>query len=62
MTAVDPVQLLRDLVVKWGSQAAVARRLKVSPSYIGDILKGAKSPGPKVLSRLGIKRKLVYVQ
>ena len=58
---VDPIEFLHVLVKKHGSQLAAAKVLGVSASYLGDILKGSKPPGPKVLRALRLKRKLVYV-
>lgn len=38
------------------SQADLARKMDVSPAYLGDVLHGRKPIGPKVLKYLGLKK------
>ena len=35
-----------------------AKQLKISAPYLSDILLGRRSPGPKVLKRLGLSRRV----
>jgi len=42
------------------TQAAVARELGISPAHLSDLLRGNRSPGPKVLKKLGIERVVEY--
>jgi transcriptional regulator with XRE-family HTH domain len=60
--ATDPVAVLRRLVKKYGTQRAAAVRLGVSASYLGEILKGTRPPGPTILQALRLKRKTVYTR
>jgi DNA-binding MarR family transcriptional regulator len=41
-------------------QVALAKKLKISPQYLCDILKRRRQPGPKVLKGMGIKRAITY--
>lgn len=43
-----------------GSQDALAKKLKVSPAYINDILHGRREPGPAVYRPLGFERIVRY--
>ena len=38
-----------------------AKKLQISPPYLSDILLGKRSPGPKVLKRLGLTRRVQRV-
>ena len=46
---------LRRAVSEAGSQSGAAQRLGVTRSYMHDLLKGRRRPGPRVLRRLGIR-------
>ncbi|MDV2988560.1 MAG: hypothetical protein P3T54_00135 [Dehalogenimonas sp.] len=41
-------------------QKAAAKALKISPQYFGDIMRGNREPGPKVLAELGLERRVYY--
>jgi transcriptional regulator with XRE-family HTH domain len=45
------------------SRSELARRMNVTPSYVGDYLNGRNSPGPDVMERffsaLGVKARIV---
>lgn len=56
----DPVECLRALVEKHGTQKRVAGRLGVSRSYLADILNGRKPPGQRILAKLGFRQVKVY--
>jgi hypothetical protein len=49
-------QLIADLVQNEGSQAAAAAKLKISPTYIGELLRGTRTPGPSILKFFGVER------
>ena len=51
---------LRALVKVYKTQAQVAAYLNVSPSYITDILQGQRQPGPELLKRLGLEKRVSY--
>jgi Helix-turn-helix len=46
---------LKQLVEKAGSQAALAKELGVSPSYLSDVLNGLRQPGISLLAPLGLE-------
>lgn len=46
--------LLR-LIAQEGGQNAAARRLGVTKSYLSDLLKNRRRPGPKILEPLGFR-------
>ena len=56
MTRDQVVKRIRDLVNKAGSQRLIAQRFGVSDAYLGDVLKGQRKPGPKILKQLGLER------
>jgi plasmid maintenance system antidote protein VapI len=59
----DPVELLQGLIrEKYKSSAALAAKLGVSRSYLSELLRGSRQPGPKILDRLGLRRHTVYIQ
>ena len=41
-------------------QKAAAKRLRVSPSYLNDVLQGRRAPGKKLLDALFMKRDTRY--
>jgi hypothetical protein len=43
-----------------GSQAGLARQLKISPQFLSDIIRGNRAPGMDLLTRLGLKPVLSY--
>ena len=61
LTRDDVVNMLREQVKLCGySQKTVAFNLGISPSYLSEILKYTREPGPKVLRVLGLRRESVY--
>jgi hypothetical protein len=52
---------LRADVVRLGSQKALAEAIGVHPSYVGDVLKGVRDPGPSILRYFGLREESVYV-
>ena len=53
-------ELLKAACQKPMTQRAVAKHLGVFPSYICDVLKGNRLPGPKILRYLGLERSFDY--
>jgi len=49
-------EALRAEVAKRGTQAAVAKWLGVSRSYVCDILAGNRTAGPELLAKLGLEK------
>jgi hypothetical protein len=43
-----------------GSRKAFAQWAGLSPSYVGDVLRGNREPGQKILDALGLKRVVEY--
>src|SRR5215475_6050788 len=56
----DVVRLLRREVQTCGSQEAFANKAGVSQQYIGDILRGQRVPGEKILKALGLEKIAYY--
>lgn len=52
--------LLEKEVRARGSQTAAAELVGVSNSYLGDVLKGRKEPGKKMLEGMGLQRRIMY--
>lgn len=46
---------LKAEIAKAGGQAALARKLDVTPAYIGNVMAG-KMPGPKIKALLHVER------
>ena len=44
------------LIAEAGSLRALARRWKITPSYLSDLRTGRRAPGPQVLGPLGLTR------
>ena len=38
-----------------GTQKELARKWRISPQYLSDVLAGRRKPGPKILRRLGLR-------
>ncbi len=60
LTLQEIVALVAQVVADEGSQAAAARRIGVSPSFLGEVLRGTREPGPTILKFLGIERQTIY--
>lgn len=60
LTRQDVIILIEELVQEEGSQAAAAKRIGITPSYVGDVLRGTREPGPAILSFFGIEKETVY--
>lgn len=54
-------ELIRDLVKQEGTQTAAAAKLGIVSSYMSDLLKGKRDPGPEVLKFFGLEKKIIYI-
>lgn len=52
----DVRKAARELVRELGSIRPAARKLRVSSSYLHDLVRGRRRAGPNVLRRLGFRR------
>ena len=57
----DVIALIQELVEKEGTQSAAAAKLGIVASYMSDLLKGKRDPGPEVLNFFGLEKKIVYI-
>jgi DNA-binding transcriptional regulator YdaS (Cro superfamily) len=48
--------MLREAVKKAGGQSALARKWKVSQTYIGQAMRGLQRPGDKLCRKMNIER------
>lgn len=55
----DPLRLIEQKINELGLQAA-AREIGVSVKYLQNVRGGFRTPGPKILSGLGLKREVTY--
>lgn len=60
MTADQVRGLMRKRIDKAGSAKAWADEIKVSPSYISDVLTDKREPGESILKALGVERQVIY--
>ncbi len=60
MTNEEIIKILWAMVDEKGSQKAVADILKISPSYLNDILSGNRAISDKVAKEVGYFKKTVY--
>ena len=56
------VEELRLLANCMSTQAALAKRIGITPAYLSDVLTGRRNPGPKVCRFLKVKPVTVYVE
>lgn len=54
------IELIEKIVAEEGSQVKAAKRLDISPAYLGDILKGNRPISESVAQKLGYKRVVSY--
>jgi hypothetical protein len=60
MTKDELLVLLREACAAAESQQAWAKAHGMSASYVGDVLRGRREPGPKVCAVLGFKPVVSY--
>lgn len=57
----DVIRMLRDACAAAGGQAAWARRHRISPGFVNDVLGGRGNPGERMLKALGLATVTKYV-
>lgn len=62
LTSKDVRAELRAMEKEAGGRSALARKLGITASYVGDLLDGKRDPGDKVLPLLGLKKVIFYQQ
>lgn len=62
LTIEDVLDLLRREVKGVGTQEAFAEKAGVTQQYVGDILRGQRKPGEKILDALGLQKVIVYTE
>jgi hypothetical protein len=60
MTENDVRDLLSAECRKAGNQRRWADRHRLSPSYVSDVIKGARNPADAILAALGVRRVVTY--
>lgn len=60
ITAEDFRELLKTLTGIHGSQKELAYYLGISASYMNDLVRGRREPGPKVLKAMMLERVVCY--
>jgi predicted transcriptional regulator len=60
MSESELMKLINAMVEKYGSQAEVADKLKISRAYLNDYLSGRRQAGGKILSALELRRVITY--
>lgn len=56
MTIEQVIKQLKQYVDAHGSQLAAAKSIDCTPPYLNDVLRGKRSPGPKILKALGLQK------
>ena len=62
MRPVDLAKRLKDFVTEHGTQKEAAEELGISQSYLSDLIRHARQPGPDILRKLGLRKTVVYVE
>jgi plasmid maintenance system antidote protein VapI len=60
LTRQDIVAMIQALIEKEGTQVAAAQKIGISPTHIGEIIRGTRDPGPTVLRYFGLGRETIY--
>ena len=56
MTHRNVIDRLHELVTRHGTQAKAAASLGITAVYFGDLLRGRRDPGPRVLAAIGLRK------
>lgn len=64
MKRLNHLQVVELLRKRQGDRPAMklADELGISKSYLSEIFKGTREPGPSVLEKLGLKREVIYLE
>ena len=60
ITQDEILEIIEEMVKKWGSQKEVAEQLEISNAYMSDILAGLRPVSDAVAKKLGYKRVIKY--
>ena len=58
--SLDPIAVLRQRVADAGTAKRFAEAHGVSAQHVGDVLRGHRTPGPRMLAILGLTRVTTY--
>lgn len=58
----EVLERLKDFVREAGTPAQAAKLLRMSPQYLGDILKGNRSISATTAEKLGFRKKVSFVE
>lgn len=56
------LSLIRKEVGRAGGIRALSREWEINPSYLSDVLRGRRDPGPAMTRHFGLKVKRVFVR
>lgn len=54
------IKKIEQIIEERGTKKAAAEFLEVSQQYLGDLLKGRRDPGKKILDKLGLESSVIY--
>jgi transcriptional regulator with XRE-family HTH domain len=60
VTLEEVIEMIKERLIKAGSQEALAKEFGVSQQYIGDLLRRKRTPGETVLNALGLQKVIYY--
>jgi plasmid maintenance system antidote protein VapI len=60
ITQEEILEIIKQMVSKWGTQRAVADHLEISNAYMSDIIAGKRLVSDEVAKRLGYTRIVKY--
>lgn len=60
LTSDDVRALILKACDKAGSRQAWATQIKVSPTFLGDVIHGRREPSPSILRPLGLEKVVLY--
>ena len=52
----DIIEELKKRVAEFGTQAALAKDIGITPQYLSDVLRGRRTPGPAIRNYLDVER------
>lgn len=61
MTRATVIRKIEQIIETQGTQKAAAEFLGVSQQYLTDLIKGRRDPGSKILDKLGLESRVIYV-
>lgn len=56
----DIVEILKSAIETAGSQKITAEILKISPSYLNDVIRGRRDVSAELATRLGFERIIIF--